>query len=241
MGASAALWASKERVRIEPGRWLALSGARSVDYNLILCHGDPEEALLADGVDELTAARVPGIVMAAGAALGGVQQLVLRGWVCIGAMPFMIRELESANSFRVDDGVRQLSGEDVEAARRLVADVFDLSDKAALVALPADAAQTPGQAVWGAFDEDGRLASCVAAVTIEDIVVTWSLATARDARRRGHGARVMNAVLADAARGARASLLYAPVPAEAFYRSLGYHVLEHWQLWSSPRWVLASA
>lgn len=44
-----------------------------------------------------------------------------------------------------------------------------------------------------------------------------------------------------AARGARASILYSPIAAEPFYRSLGYCVLEHWQLWSNPRWILGRA
>jgi hypothetical protein len=46
----------------------------------------------------------------------------------------------------------------------------------------------------------------------------------------------MRAALADAAGRRQGSLLYAPVEAEPFYRSLGYEVLERWQLWARRKW-----
>jgi hypothetical protein len=50
----------------------------------------------------------------------------------------------------------------------------------------------------------------------------------------------MRTVLAEAAAGgASTSLLYAPLDAEPFYRSLGYEVLERWQVWSPRRWATA--
>jgi ribosomal protein S18 acetylase RimI-like enzyme len=239
MGATAALWAND--VRVEQDRWVALTGARSVSYNLILCHGAPEGTLLADSVEELAGSRLRGLMMVAGPALGDVQQLVVKGWVCVGAMPFMLRELEASAARPIDASVRRLHGADVEQARELIADVFDLYDEIGLIALPPDAADRPGQSVWGAFD-NGRLVSCVVAVVEGELVAIWSLATARDARRRGHAARLMGAVHQHAAAGgARASILYNPIAAEPFYRSLDYRVLERWQLWSNPRWVLGRA
>lgn len=246
MGATAALWATD--VRVEPYRWIALTGARSVSYNLILCHGAPEGTLLADSVEELAGSRLRGLVMVAGPALGDVQQLVVKAWACVGAMPFMLRELDAPAGPHVDAGrddplagVRRLQGTEVAQAQELIADVFGLYDEIGRVALPADAAERPGQSVWGAFD-DGRLVSCVVAVVVNEVVAIWSLATAKDARRRGHAARLMRVVHAHAAvAGARASILYNPIAAEPFYRSLGYRVLERWQLWSNPRWVLGRA
>jgi GNAT superfamily N-acetyltransferase len=135
--------------------------------------------------------------------------------------------------------VRRLTGQEIDPARRLIAEVFSLHDRLALVALPGDAADKRGQAVWGAFDERGELVSCVVAVVVGDAVTIWSMATDPSRRRQGHGARVLTAALAGHAR-VRISLLYAPVEAEAFYRSLGYEVLEYWQLLTRRRWLGAA-
>jgi ribosomal protein S18 acetylase RimI-like enzyme len=243
MGESAVLWAGSDGVRLEPDRWLALSGAPSVSYNVILCHGPGDRAALSASAEQLTAAGVPGIVMVAGDALADVQQLAGLSWACIGAVPFMLRPLAAGPIGVPDPDVRRLAGAELAAARRLIADVFELTDEIALVALPADASARPGQSVWGAFDDDGALVSCVTAVAVGPALAFWSLATAPGARRRGHGARLMNTVLVDGAdAGLECSVLYTPSSeAGAFYRSIGYRALEHWQLWSRPRWVLGRA
>lgn len=223
LGESAALWARD--VAVEPGRWRAFSGAFSPRYNLVLCHGS---GVLAATADEIAAGRVPAIVMVAGAArdeLGG-----LDGWACLGEMPFMARAPGAAPG----EGTRRLAGTEIAGARELIAEVFDLHDRLAQVALPPDAADRPGQSVWGAFDEEGALAACVVTVETGEFVAIWSLATAPERRRQGHATRAMRAALAGTG---RSSLLYAPVAAEPFYRALGYEVLERWQLWSRRRWV----
>jgi GNAT superfamily N-acetyltransferase len=216
LGESTALWARE--VQVEPSRWKALSGAFSPRYNLALCHG---QGVVAATFEEM-AAR-PAIVMVAGAAREEVEP---GDWVPVAEMPFMAR----AGDAHPPEGARRLADEEIAAARGLIAEVFELHDRLALVALPEDIERRKGQAVWGAF-EDGRLASCVISVEVGEHTAIWSLATAPDLRRRGHARRVMLAALAE-----RPSLLYAPVSAEPFYRSLGYEVLERWELWTRRRW-----
>ncbi len=223
LGESTALWASD--VQVEDGRWRAFSGALSPRYNLVLCHGT---GVLEPSLDEVAAAGVPAIVMVAGAAREEVLGLDMGDWVALGEMPFMARESAPAEAA----GANRLTGEEIADARALIADVFGLHERLALVALPADIERRPTQAVWGTSDADGRLAACVISVQVGGHVAIWSLATAEDHRRRGHATRVMLAALAD-----RPSLLYAPVTAEPFYRSLGYEVLERWQLWTRRRWA----
>jgi GNAT superfamily N-acetyltransferase len=233
LGASARLWAAAS-VEVEPGRWRALSGAFSPRYNLVLCHGP---GLLAQSVEEVEAGRLPAIVMVAGDALAEVEELSRREWACVAEMPFM-RLILRSGGFSAAPGVRRLHGGEIDDARARIADVFGLHDRLALVALPPGADEQPGQVVWGAFDRHGALVSCVIAVEAGELVATWSLATARDRRREGHAARVMRTALAEASRGGlAASILYAPVEAEPFYRALGYEVLERWQLWSPRRWA----
>jgi ribosomal protein S18 acetylase RimI-like enzyme len=239
LGASAALWAGAAGTGVEAGRWVALSRARSVDYNVILCHAKSE---IARSVEEISGAGVPGLIMVAGAALGEVQQLAAAGWVCIGAVPFMARELEAGESLP-DSDLRELEGaEDLALAHGLISDVFGLEPGLAEVAVRTDELASPGRRLWGAFDGDGSLVACLATVASGDAVVIWSMATSANARRRGHGRRLLDAALADAAEhGARLSLLHASEDGEPFYRTAGYSVLERWQVWSRPRWVLGRA
>lgn len=236
-GASAALWAGEDGVRVEPGRWVALSGARSIGYNAILCHEASEGELLKTSVDEISAAGVPAIVMVAGGALGEVRHLAQLGWVCAGEAMFVIRDLEEAASLPRDPNVRKLGSADLPAARQIIADRFGLYEKLALVALPPDSADRPGQSVWGGFDEQGEMVSCIAGVETGDYLSTWSLATAPAGRARGYAHRLLYTLFADAATSHRAALAHILPHNEPIHRSFGYLVLEHWQVWSHPRWV----
>jgi GNAT superfamily N-acetyltransferase len=246
LGGSTALWAGSTTV--EPGRWVALSGARAVDYNVILCHS---RSAIAPSIEEFAAAGVPGLMMVAGEALADVQQLAAAGWVCIAAVPFMARELDGAERpvdpqlderDRTDSGLRELAPTELALAWELVADVFGLDPELARASLPAEALAAPGRRLWGSFDEARALTACLATVASEDAVVVWSMATSAAARGQGHGGRLLAHALADAAeRGATLSLLHASEDGEPFYKAAGYWVLEYWQVWSRPRWVLGRA
>jgi hypothetical protein len=236
-GASATLWAGPEGVRVEQGRWVALSGAPSIGYNAILCHGASEGELLNESVDDMNAAGVPGVIMVAGGALGEVQHLAERGWARVGAAIFLIRDLQEGESLRRDPNVRKLEAAELPAAREIMADRFRLAEEEALVALPPDSADRRGQSVWGGFNEQGELVSCIAAVETDDYVSTWSFATARAARARGYGHRLMSTVFADFASHRRAALAHIRLHNEPIHRSLGYLELERWQTWVAVRSV----
>jgi ribosomal protein S18 acetylase RimI-like enzyme len=238
LGASTALWAREPR--IEAAGWLALSGARGVDYNVALCHGATEGELIRRSIEEINAARAPGLIMVAGDALGEVQHLIDASWVCVGSVPFMSIDLAGFEA-EADPGARRLERGEMDEARALVADVFGIGPELADVAIPDAALETPGQAVWGLRAGDD-LVACTGAVAVDEAVVIWSMATASAHRRRGHGARLLTAVLVDAAQaGLERSLLHASPDGEPFYGALGYSLLERWQIWSRPRWVLGHA
>lgn len=240
LGASTALWAGPDGVRVQPGWWLAQSGARSVDYNVALCHSASDGATIAESVEAINARRVPGIIMVAGTGLGDVQHLVNAGWVCIGSVPFMSRLLDGHGRAPETSARRLVAGES-DVARMIVDDVFGVGPELAAVALPDSALTAPGQSIWGLYDA-GELVSCLGAVVVEDAIVVWSMATPAAHRRRGFGSRLLTAVLIDAAAaGVSRSLLHASPDGELLYRSLGYVELERWQLWSRPRWVLGRA
>jgi ribosomal protein S18 acetylase RimI-like enzyme len=246
LGRSAAFWAGESGVRVEDGRWVALSGARAADYNVVMCHGASGDGLLVRSMEEIAEAGVPALVIVAGETLGDVHCLIEAGWVCIGSLPFMAAELDGYAG-RSEEGpnpptrgaARRLAGAEVDAARALVEEVYGIDRELARVALPREACSRPGHSVWGAFDDRGDLVSCVGTVRVHDAVTGWSMATAVGARGRGHGARLLRAVLADAAlSGARTALLHSSRAGKNLYHTHGYRVLEHWQVWSRPRWVL---
>jgi len=238
LGASTVLWAGQERLIVEPGCWQALSGARSVDFNVVACHDGDVAAAIARGLEVVADAAVPAVIMVAGRALAAVQLLVDAGWVCIGATPFMMRTARGGTD---DPCVRKLGLSELAEARALVAQAFDLSAELSVVALPDRAGEGGAQEAWGLY-EDGRMVTCVGTVTVDLSVAVWSMATPQPLRRRGYGGRLLSAVLArKAAEGVVRSLLYASEVGEPLYHSLGYDVLEHWQMWSRPRWVLGRA
>lgn len=245
LGAGTALWAGSGNIRVEQGCWTALSGAPSADYNVCLYHGEAASPEISQKIEEIVAAAVPTVIMLAGAALSDAQTLVDAGWVCVGAVPFMANAL-SARAVRDEPdagAARRLTLAELGSARELVEAAFGVAPEiAAGVALPDSAASTPGQSVWGMHDADGTLVSCVAMIDVEDAIVTWSMSTPPAERRHGYGRRLLNAALDDAAlRGVRLALHYSSYVGLPFYRALGFEELEHWQLWSRPRWVLGRA
>jgi GNAT superfamily N-acetyltransferase len=240
------LWAGADGVTIQERGWTALSGIQSVNFNVVVCHGASAGADLEAGVGMIAAAGVPAVMMVAGKALGEVQKLIELGWMCIGSVPLMALELSPSDpppaSPPTAAAVRRLDGDQLDAARRIVGEVFGVGPDLSLVALPRDAAERAGQSVWGAFDDEDQLVSCLAAVRADEIVAIWSMATSATARGRGHGAAVLRVALAAAAlEGARAALLYATPAGEPFYLAFGYRELERWQQWSRRRWVFGRA
>jgi GNAT superfamily N-acetyltransferase len=238
-GASTALWAG-DGVRVEDGRWVAFSGAPAVDYNVALCHGGGGGAVRAT-LEEVAALGVPALIMLGAQALGDVQPLVDAGWVCVGAVPFMALPLEGGEApQRPDPQPRRLQPAELASAQALAEAVFGLSPQLAAISLPPTAFTTPGRSIWGLHTSEGELTSCLAAVLVEDALIIWSMATAPSHRRQGQGTHLLQAVLGDAAQsGAKTALLQSSPEGEPFYRAIGYRDLEHWQLWSRPRWVLA--
>jgi GNAT superfamily N-acetyltransferase len=238
LGVSTKLWAAQGHHVVEDDWWIALSKTKSVDYNAILCHGDNGAEAFARSLNEVRDANVPAVIMVAGAALGMTNALNREGWVCVGAKPLMVMTDIDAVA---DPDARRLQPEELADAQAIISDAFDVAPKFAEIALPSVAASDPTREAWGVFD-DGALVSCVGAVTVDNTIVIWSMATPRALQGRGYGRRLLSSVLAASrANGADTSILYASAPGEPLYRSVGYTVVEHWQVWSRPRWVFPPA
>jgi ribosomal protein S18 acetylase RimI-like enzyme len=234
LGESAQLWADGGRHVVAPGYWLALSGAKSVDYNVALCHGPEGATDLARALDEIRTAQVPAVIMVAGPALGWTNLLAGEGWVCVDAKPFMVMtDLPDA----IDPAARRLLPGELPRAHQMLADVFDVALPLAQRAIPSVSATGPTREAWGLFEGD-ELVSCVGVVVVDRTVAVWSLATPAGYRRRGYGRRLMSTVLAAHHRnGATTAVLYASPLGVSMYQALGYRIVEYWQVWSRSRWV----
>jgi GNAT superfamily N-acetyltransferase len=238
LGASTVLWAGPTGVRVYDDRWVALSGAPSVEYNVALVHGSG--GAIDETVVDVLEAGAPAVVMVTGRALQDLGRLRARRWKPVGDVALMHLDLRARPAISIPHPARRLDAGDHEAVRQLVGEVFGVGPHLAAVAISGATARLDGQELWGAFDPSGALTSCLATSWVNDTVTVWSMATSRLARRQGYGAAALNDALAAAARaGATSSLLSSSNDGQPLYRALGYRELERWQQWSRPRWVLA--
>jgi hypothetical protein len=239
LGRAARLWASPEHHEVAPEWWVALSGEKAVNYNLACCQSADAAVLTQHCLQPLLDLGRPATIMLAGPGLGTAQTLADLGWVSVGALPLMV--LATPFPTEDDQAVRALSLMELPAARELLADTYGLDPASATAAVPDRAVESTDMGAWGLF-EQGQLVAGVTTVIEDGSVVVWSMATRPVSQKRGYGRRLLSSVLArQAGAGVAGSLLHSSVKGESLYRAAGYEVLEYWQLWSRPRWVLGRA
>jgi len=236
-GRSTSAWSSSVRLQVEDDWWVALSGTPHVDYNLVLLHGPASPGAAPRLVEEVTAARLPSLIMLAGAGLAAAEALRDAGWVCTGALPFMARIGGPA----VDDpDVRRLTADDLPAARALAAAAFGVPEEVGAIVFADGAQDRQDCRLFGLF-EDGVLRSCSFTQWVQGrYSVGWALSTAPDRQRSGYGRRLLRASTYHRIHGGGppVALLMATPVAERLYREERYVTLEYWQIWSRARWVL---
>lgn len=240
LGAGARLWSDPAHHQVADDWWVAATGQLNVNYNLACCQSPEPGVLLDHCLQPLLDLGKPAIVMLAGAGLAGAQRLAEIGWVVVGALPLMVMD----QAIRTDvaaPGGRALTADELPLARDLLMDVYGLDRASAGYAVPDQALDDPDMGIWGLFD-DGQLVSCFTSVVENGLMLVWSMATRIDGQGRGYGRRLLGSVLNehfDA--GVAGSLLHSSVAGEKLYGRLGYSVVEYWQLWSRPRWVMGNA
>lgn len=218
------------------GWWAGITGAPDPDYNLALVHNGDVTAHAQHVYDIVTAARFPAIVLLAGRGLAAAQVLADRGWVCAGALDLTVFVPVLAPE---DDALRVLGREDMSDARDLAAGAFGVSPGTAAIAYADTVPEAPGLTATGIFD-DARLQSCTLISDGGEIETVWSLGTRKGRQRRGYARRLVDAA------AARTFALRGPVPmcgltspqVTPLYVSAGAQVVENWQMWSRPRWLL---
>jgi GNAT superfamily N-acetyltransferase len=95
--------------------------------------------------------------------------------------------------------------------------------------------------VWGLYI-DGDIVSCATTVEIDDTVAVWDVATRPKYQRRGYSSAILDAIHERFAANpsVRQFILLSSPEGFRLYESRGYEVLDWWQAWSRPRWVLAA-
>lgn len=233
-GQSTAVWAHLEH-RVEATWWLALSGTSCPDYNYALLHGPDAASLVPDVLKRIADAGNPAIVALAGDGLGGARALIEEGWVCVGALPFMSGEPRLGAA---DDKVRRLEEGDLAEAQRVLCATFQVPEDSAAALYHPGLTRRDDVLAWGLFD--AQLVSCGIDVQVgDDLYVGWALATDPAFQGRRYGARLIGHV--DHwyyHHGFRSSLHVATVAGARLYAARHHPVLEHWQHWSKPRWLL---
>lgn len=233
-GESTAVWAGHCH-RVEPTWWIALSGTSSADYNAALLHGADAAEVLPHVLCAIEAMGRPAVVSLAGEGLVAAQGLADAGWVAVAALPFMFGE---ARPGAVDEKVRLLVEDELEDARAVLEATFHVPADSAAGLYRRGLTQRDGVLVWGLFDPD--LVSCGVDVEVgDDLYVGWALATVPGRQNRRYGARLLGHV--DNwyfHHGARSSLHLATAAGARLYAARAHPVLEHWQVWSKPRWLL---
>ena len=240
LGAAGRLWASPAHHEVCDEWWLACSGQRNVNYNVAFSQSSSPSVLVEHCLQPLLDLGLPAIIMLAGAGLATAQTLSEAGWVTVGALPLMTLTTRNGSGGDESD-IRRLSADDLPGARELLSDTYGLDDASAMAAVPDALVGDDGLGAWGVFDGQ-QLASCFTGIVEDGLFVVWSMATRRDCQGRGYGHRLLHSVLGhQLERGVDGSLLQSSVVGQRLYLGLGYEVVEYWQLWSRPRWVMANA
>lgn len=233
LGRSTTVWA--DDIAIEPGMWSAFTGHKSADYNIVVCHDGPRATVIPACLDRVAGLGAPCLVMVAGTSLAEVRALGDAGFVCIGAAPFMAAALVAD---RDDPRVERLSYQHYPEVRGVLEQAYGLSPATASTAIPDRIATMANISLWG-VREQGTLVSCVATHTEADVLSIWSMSTLPVYRRQGYGKVLMQSIMTRTREsGTRAVICSASMDGEPLYAALGFRVIERWQLWSRPRWVL---
>ena len=240
LGGAARLWAAPEHHEVHDEWWVACSGELNVNYNVACCQSSAPDALVEHCLQPLLDLGRPAIVMLAGAGLASAQRLAEIGWVTVGALPLMVLT-PPTGSFSSLTGARALSPEELPAARELLIDTYGLDDSSAVAAVPDGIVTSQDMEAWGLYDGD-RLVSFFTSVVEDGLAVVWSMATRADSQGHGYGRALLGSALGQLfERGATGSLLQSSAVGQKLYGGLGYSSVEHWQLWSRPRWVMGNA
>jgi len=241
-GRTAAWWS--QRFEADEGYWAALSLRPVPDYNLVLVHADRGGELARRGTAVLAEADTPGMVMLAGAGVAEAPALCEQGWVQVASLPFVAGHAEGHSPAEIpeDTRVHPLPREDLPAAWRVTAAAYGGDPALGESIFREEFVGHPNAGLVGLWLED-RLVGCCAGFGGDDYVSAWGMSVLPELRGQGLGRALVAGGLREMLQRVPGTTLLAVVTDHGARMTPGYSgtVLEHWQVWSRPRWMLARA
>jgi ribosomal protein S18 acetylase RimI-like enzyme len=201
--------------------------ARPTGLQSVLLGGEP--GALREAVADL--GDRPGLLLVTEADAPEVAQVAAAlGLEDRGTVPLMAADLDVALAEAPTAGVeRAVDAAGFAEVEALVAAAFGLRGEPGL---RHDLHEVPGADAWLLRDERGCAVSAVVTTADPDLLGLWSMATPPALQRRGHGGRLLRAVLGHyALEGAASACVVATPAGERLYRSLGFEPSERLQVW----------
>lgn len=161
-------------------------------------------------------------------------------WTPRGSTPFMAFDLDSLSEEdlkrMVDTRVYVAKSADYERVAMCLVKSFDMKPEHLPLSPFTNAARiadTLDECKIFVVDDGGEIASIVYSVTVGDSSVLLAMGTIPASRRKGLARAVLHASFIDAKQqGLKRSLLYASDVGEKLYSSVGFKILEHWDMYA---------
>jgi GNAT superfamily N-acetyltransferase len=208
-----------------------LSGLGSPDVNMALVHGsDPRE--LHDVVSAIEQIAAPALLFLTADGLETAENLGA-AWSHVGAMPFMIAEVDSTPQ-QADGRVRRATAEDRDAVLGLWVDAFGVKSEYFGPLVDATVSDAGGNIAAWLLEDNGEAVSTLTTGRADDALTLWCMATPERFGRRGFGRALLADTMARAAsEGAEVGLLGASPAGKPLYEATGWSTLENWETYTN--------
>jgi len=203
---------------------IALSGEPAADLNMVVLTNGAERSELEQALDAVRQKNTDAILIVEEGADAVREWAADAGLAEVGQMPLMERrtsEVKPASDF----GIRLADPTEAEAAMRLAAAAFSLSEAACVAALPSAAIADEGNDLWFA-EEGGELVGCGVFIRTEDHVGVYTMSTPPTHQRRGVGRAILDEAMAHyQALGVRRFTLGATEKGYPLYERVGFKIM----------------
>lgn len=219
--------------------WLVLSGRKDPDYNMGFIYGGDVVEHSKRMMAEITAKKLPSVVMLGGEGLSAATTFADAGWVCVSAMPFMA----GVPQLRDIDPNTRIIGEDyLPRCLEIATQAFTANEETVSAVFSSSVVSKDTANLYGGFIDD-ELACTMVACRGDRIVTGWGLATDPKLVRGGMARRLISTLFGHSYEERPDTIIccMATPQGQPLYQSLGINVLEHLQVWSRPRWILGKA
>lgn len=224
---------------MEDGWWIALTGAPDPSYNLALVYDGNVRKNASEVLERVLAEETRSVIMLAGVGLNAATVMADAGWVCVASSP--LRAMPNI-PWEADSSVKVLDGAELSGARELAGDVFGVDLASAELVYSSKYTDGRVERLVLGLIEDGDLQTAAMLSFGQPISTAWAGGTRTTGRRKGHGLRVVRQVARTAYSevGEGSVCFLGSDVGNGLYDAAGAEIIEYWQMWSRPRWLLGN-